>query len=428
MGKYNVMFVLVELSLWDVYHSVYRAFDAHPDFSPFVVLLPRQDISVSSDIQGWAEFLVDRGVRVVSGYDAASETWVPVIKFNPHVAFYTLGSTAFPKDYSIEVVSRVCRTCYLSYGFLLANFENYQFNQSFHHAAWRVFASTPREFALYEKYREESSLSVGPLKKCLNLLPGFKSSRGVPPKEDGKVVSAGYPKFDVYLDSSLLGPRESIWKAEDSKKIILAPHWTVAGVYPDLNLGNFHNYYESFWAMLERIPKSIEVLFKPHPNLGYALEVAGIMSQDEYVDYLDKLLALPNVSVALGSGYFEYFLTSDALITDSVSFLAEYLPTGKPVLFMNRKERKSLSQVGEELLEAYYHAECIDDIFSFIDKVVFGQNDPMRGQRDAALSRLGFLAEQKTSASRIFEEVFVSLELEGGTLLPSNDPTRARQI
>ena len=70
--------------------------------------------------------------------------------------------------------------------------------------------------------------------------------------------------------------------------------------------------------------------------------------------------------------YNDLFLTSDAMIHDSMSFIAEYLYVMKPSLFlMNDPDIENrLNDFGRMAVRQHYHAYNEQDISDFIENVV----------------------------------------------------------
>ncbi|UNM06420.1 MAG: CDP-glycerol glycerophosphotransferase family protein [Holosporaceae bacterium] len=100
--------------------------------------------------------------------------------------------------------------------------------------------------------------------------------------------------------------------------------------------GNFGTFDRNFSFFKEYIKKNESILFclKPHPNLKRALINTGFLSYDQYENYMNELISFQNVFLYDEGSYIELFKHSDAMITDSVSFLSEYLPANKPLLFL----------------------------------------------------------------------------------------------
>ena len=94
-------------------------------------------------------------------------------------------------------------------------------------------------------------------------------------------------------------------------------------------------------------------IFKPHPLLIKSSVECGIYkNEQEYREYCKEWDSLPNGRYIEGS-YVEYFLSSDCMIFDSMSFMTEYLFVNKPSLFLTR-EKLNLSELGEKIFPAHY--------------------------------------------------------------------------
>jgi len=355
-------FLVADTTLWDVYAPIYKKMQNSVDFELIVIAFERQDISSDKTGENVLSFFNSINIEPeMQGFDC--EPIVPLSSFDLDVVFYTLGSAAYPEQYKIENVSLYSLTCYLSYGFLLVDQKNYQFNQPFHHAAWTVFASTERELRHYDDYsvRLESNARL-----------------------------VGYPKFDIYDSVEIATPNRPL--------IIWAPHWSIGDIYPALNFGTFDTNFSEFLDYIKSNPQ-IDFVFKPHPNLRYATEKLDLgFSGEGFLGYVDQLNELSNVEVNFHGDYFKLFANSSAMVTDSVSFLAEYLPTSKPLLFLDRKDRAVMSEVGEELISIHYSsANSFEHVTSFIDNVVIAGIDSKRTARVNAMRKLLNIGDVSTS-------------------------------
>ncbi|MCG9081339.1 hypothetical protein [Laribacter hongkongensis] len=344
--RIQVVFLVADTSLWDVYEPIFRRLQADTDFMPRVCAFQRVDVTSDKNANEVQEFFDRRGVSVeLAGFDG--QPCQPLDPNRADLVFYTLGSVAYPEVYRIENVSHYARTCYLPYGFLLANESEYQFNQDFHHSAWTVFASTAREEGLYTQFSK---------------------------RRRNNVIRATYPKLE------LLDRRRRHVPRQQRPLIIWAPHWTIDQSYPKLNLGMFDRLAQPMLGLFAAHPE-VDFVFKPHPNLLFALQSTGLMDEVAYAEYLEQLEALHNVTVWKHGGYTDLFLSSHALLTDSVSFLAEYLPTGNPLLFLDREDRIPLSDVGEQVISMHYKARDFDAVRAFVEDQVLGNQDPQREAR-----------------------------------------------
>ena len=76
------------------------------------------------------------------------------------------------------------------------------------------------------------------------------------------------------------------------------------------------------------------------------------------------------------------FDTSDAMIDDSISFVGEYLYTGKPMLFLERPEQR-FNELGKKIIDAHYKVKGTDyyEIDTFLEDVVLAGNDTRKDIR-----------------------------------------------
>jgi 2-polyprenyl-3-methyl-5-hydroxy-6-metoxy-1,4-benzoquinol methylase len=354
----RVLFMVPHTSLFDVFLPIYRAMSQDPLFQPTVLAFRRVDIEADVDEHETKAFFASLGIEAhVVGFE--TDKFYPVL--DPDVfdiLFYTLGSGAYPEHYRPERTSQFFLTCYLSYGFLLSDQYDYQFNQVFHHAAWRIFASTTREKEMYDNY-------------CARI----KSN----------TVVSGYPKFDLFRSSSNQNKDGRIAsglgkKGQERPRVIWAPHWTLGLIYPLLNLGSFDKFCMEMLSIFDEF-SDIDFIYKPHPNLQYALEKTTFMNKDSYAIYLSMVVAKPNVEIWRHGDYVDMFANSAGMITDSSSFLAEYMPSGHPLLFLDRPDRALMAEVGEEIIAAYDRGFTADAIRDFLQVRIRDQVDDNSEQR-----------------------------------------------
>ena len=163
-----------------------------------------------------------------------------------------------------------------------------------------------------------------------------------------------------------------------------SPHCTDRRDKTPHTFSNFFEYYD-FFIRCAAVHPDVEFVLRPHPELFEHMVAAGLKTREEADSFRDRFNSLPNGQVYEGGDIFELFKESDALILDSLGFLAEYLPTRKPICFLDSPRRQRLNVIGEALLSAYYQAWNIRDIETFIEEVVVGEQDRMKDGRLAAL-------------------------------------------
>ena len=98
---------------------------------------------------------------------------------------------------------------------------------------------------------------------------------------------------------------------------------------------------------------------------------------------------MPNTQLEKGT-YVDLFMSSDAMIHDSASFVIEYLYTHKPVMFVSRDINHFLTgqiDLSREGFAQLYIGKDEREILDFVDNVVLGDDDPMLSQRMAFFER-----------------------------------------
>ena len=218
-----------------------------------------------------------------------------------------------------------------------------------------------------------------------------------------RLVYSGLPKTDkLFTDAA--GEVCFDWKCarSDAVKIIWAPHWSIKG-FRYHRLATFQFNYKFLYEYAAAHPETSWIV-KPHPQLLTSAVTTGVFpSTEAFEEYLRKWDALPNARVVTGGYYQDIFETSDGMILDSGSFIAEYQFTQKPMLFLTRKG-ECFSELGKAIIKANYSVDGsnFDGIAKFIDEVLINRHDVMSEARrkvfDAQLNYVkdnGMLAGEK---------------------------------
>lgn len=307
--------------------------------------------------------------NAVLAYNPENHKNINLKEFSPDIVFYQqpwglaeIHTPAFVSDFAL--------TCYIPYGFQsLNNIDNYTL--MFHGFLWKYFV--------------ESEINIKRFKKTNNAK---------------NCITTGYPKFDVYLKKSVVD-EDKLWKIPKNinpniKRVIYAPHHSF------FNTVKFATFAENGQFILEYAKNHSEIdwIFKPHPTFKQRLAADGIMSPKEAEQYYKDWDSLPNAQIYDKGNYFDIFKTSDALITDCVSFLAEYLPTKKPVLFLkSNKGGLSFNELGEKIVENYYHINNTKELEETIKKVIIAEEDYLHDKRVSAIKYLEI--DEKSASSKI---------------------------
>lgn len=248
---------------------------------------------------------------------------------------------------------------YVHYGFMMmANHGQHYHIGSFHPYLWRYFTQTEGHRLLHLE-NDPSAYS--------------------------KLVVTGYPKLDVYLSEA--GGGSELWPLpnQSARRIIYAPHHAVTK--GSLGMSTFA-WNHDLLLELARTTPGTQWLYKPHPNLKYAIARAKLMTREEYEAYERAWAELPNAAVYDSGRYFDVFRSSDVLITDCGSFLAEYLPTGNPIIWLVSATSVGLNAVGQSLADGFYQVRTIPELHETYKRVVVAGEDPLKATRERAIERV----------------------------------------
>ena len=133
--------------------------------------------------------------------------------------------------------------------------------------------------------------------------------------------------------------------------------------------------------LAKKYEEKIQFAFKPHPVLKYRL--INLWGKEKTENYYNQWDIMSNTQ--LEDGYYnDLFLTSDAMIHDSITFTAEYIYTAKPVLYIVRDTNMEYcwNTFGTMAFNSHYHAYNEQDIELFIENVVLNGNDPKADERN----------------------------------------------
>lgn len=358
----RVTFLVQREGYWPNQKTIYESMIADPAFNVSVIAIPKVPPAASApdpeNYRSLLAFLREQDMTFHMGYDLESNSWVnPLIFGVPDIVFLP-QPYAFTQSYLYHgsYLSHFCRIAYVHYGIMMANLPEVQYHAPFYSTCWRVFVEGPS----FRKLFVENA-----------------------PEMADRLVVTGHPVLDIYRVPARTA---GLWKMKSARKrIIWAPHFTVTRDRTPHAFSNFFKYYEYFLQAAGMYP-DIEFVLRPHPELFAHMVAAGLKTREEAEEYRRRFNVLPNGQVYEGGEIFELFKESDALILDSLGFLAAYLPAGKPICFLESQFRQRLNMIGEALLATYYTAWNIQDIDEFIRHVVLEDVDGMKPKRQEALA------------------------------------------
>lgn len=346
----NVCFFLIHESVWK-YEGLYQLLKEDKRFNPVVLVCPYvmygEDVMLN-DMENAYNSFKHRGYNVLKALKD-DNTWVDVKnELKPDIIFFTNPHNLTKPQYYIYNFQEYL-TCYVPYNFGNSHLLDMFHNQEFHNLIWKLFAES--------KIHKEYSVNVA-------------RNKGI------NVEVTGFPGTDKFLKITSGLDSDTNWKYKHTKKIIWAPHHTIDEDKSFISFSSFLIYYQFMFDLLDEFKDRVEIVFKPHPLLKVKLYENpdwGKQRTDEYYDSWNN-----HKYGGLNEGdYIDLFLTSDAMIHDSGSFLIEYLYTEKPVIRTDRDESiiSRLNTFGKMAYDVHYIANNKNEIIKYINDILFLEKD-----------------------------------------------------
>lgn len=379
-----MVFFATYSSSWK-YDYVYEAFFKHPRFNPIILICPVITYGKEYMLERMSECLElfnKKGYQTILSYNSDKNEYIDIKKdIDADIIFYTNPYKGLIHDrYYIDKFYEYI-TCYVPYAFD---------NSSGDHATNIPFLNVVSK--LYVETSEHQ-------------LHHIRNSRN---KGENTIVT-GYPGIESFIDKSRKIDSTGLWKCSDNKKkIIWAPHHTFDPVGV-VFYSCFLMYYQTMIDLAKKYNNEIQIAFKPHPLLRVKLE--NFWGKCRTEEYYNTWSNLPNTTLVEGD-YVDLFLTSDAMIHDSGSFLIEYLYVNKPVIRTHNGIDTStiLNSFAQRCIEqAYYQAYNADDIEKFIQNVIHGVDD-IKIQREKFIENYLSIPGGNSPSQNIVDDLINSID------------------
>jgi hypothetical protein len=292
--KLKVQFMIYHQTHWSC-QSIHDELVENKHFDVCIIVVPSLGVKESlreKIMRDTLDFFISRGMK--------AEIRDRLDDDKPDILFYQMYWQLIPEQFRIKHWFDKALCISIPYGFMIANITHCQFDGNFHNLVWLNCEETELHLAMAKKYSRNRGRNA---------------------------LATGYPKMDLLFPPR---PREQ----QKTYKIIYAPHYSIDKDW-QINFATFHLYYRQMLELVKNSPQ-IDFVFKPHPLLESRVQEVGLMTEQEYENYLSDWAALPNGQVILDGNYMELFQSADAMLLDSLSFIAEWLYTGKPICFISK--------------------------------------------------------------------------------------------
>ena len=129
------------------------------------------------------------------------------------------------------------------------------------------------------------------------------------------------------------------------------------------------------------------------------------MTKSEVEDYYNEWAKIGYV-YQMGD-YFDIFKSSDLMITDCASFLAEYLPSKKPLIRLIKDNSIEMSDLGSKIVSQYYNARNKKEIEYLFQLLAVEKNDYKKKEREKLVVEIVDFNE--SASNKIYKYILKSI-------------------
>lgn len=354
----NVDFLFQWAPGWTNYESVISVLQSDKRFCCRLILLPFHHSGVIDHENREAKnFLEQREIDYIwhEDYDFSKKRPDLVFIQNPY-------DFTRPERFScLELKRGNIKFAYIPYGLDVGDGDQnltYQYNMDCHNLASWIFVRSSQHKHLFKKY-----CSAG----------------------NKNVHVTGHPKFDTYRNYQNMCLER---KALHTPVLLWTPHFYEEG---RKGWSTFKVYCMAMIYMAINYP--IKLIIRPHPLFMGRLKIFNGEAVEMFKTLINYAKTYENITFDMNPSYQDSFLKADALLADAGSFLLEFLPSKKPILYLTHPECFGLNESAKFIYESHYVASDEQDIDDFV-KMLLVNEDPKYYLRMQALTENIFIPEE----------------------------------
>jgi len=346
--KIKVLFLVIHHSVWKL-DEVFQKMMNDDLFQPQILICPYTiygEEQMHDDMNSAFDFFLNKKYPVEKTLNDDG-TWIKLNTMDDIVFFTNPYPLTMTEYYHNPLRNKL--SCYVPYYFMATNHAGEAkdiYSTFFLSNVWKVFWPHNYHFNMHKMFSQNKAKNA--------LISGYPSCEPLVLKKNNT---------------------QGIWKKQSQvkKKVIIAPHHTIAHS-DDYTLSSFLELADFFQELALKYQDKVQWSFKPHPILRPNLNKHpkwGVKKTDEYYGFWKK-----NDFTQLDEGaYIDLFNQSDAIMHDSSSFICEYAFTGKPALFLMKKEKAKMmvNEFGKMFLSNYQIGKSKTLIESFVNAIIAGE-------------------------------------------------------
>jgi hypothetical protein len=367
----SLVFLCNRPAVWGSLKTVLESCVKDNHFNVTFIAMPSKkqlpEIVFNHDIyesEGAENFFKNLPCKVINGYDYERKTWFDIKKLKPNYIFYQRPYNAtIPPQYNSKVTSSYAKILYVPYftNFIGGCVFESCYNHDFFRHTYQIFIDS-----IYSKKELDR---------------WFSTLRKKP-----ETIVTGYPKYDnIDKLKDIDSDNWNFPKTKNVKRVIWTPRWCT-------DEGNCH-FFDYKDKLLDFVEKSndIDFIFRPHPQAFLEWNATGELPEVEAEKYKEKYNILPNAKIDTQKEYLTTFYSSDIMISDMSSVVAEYFLTGKPIIYCHKKD--CFNDFSRALSEGFYWVHNWEELEKTINMLKCG-NDPLKEKRQEIIEREFYLPKQ----------------------------------
>ena len=337
----NIVFVLHNLNSWYSLLDLYNELNGRDNIVLYIFVAEKNKSSYVC-----SKYLDEEGISYINvGNFSMEQCYSLLYSINPSCIFrQSPWDNDLDEKFSAVNISNF-KIVYVPYFSLnLVEFYNkninMQVNQNLHLLAWKIYCESQ------VSYLEFSKFYYGDISK----VKYFGNNKL-------NYINNYFKDKDKDKDKKL--------KSSEKLNILWAPHHSVDNKW--LGFGTFDINFFDFLNFAQKFKDKVEIVLRPHPLL---FENMSLVDKERLDVFLDSWGKLPNTTIDMDWDYLKLFEWSDLLVTDGISFLAEYPLTRKNLIFIENKHHLPFNINGKICVDCAHIAKSFEEISQFIFDVI----------------------------------------------------------
>jgi hypothetical protein len=235
-------------------------------------------------------------------------------------------------------------------------------------------------------------------KEVMFELPFFRKCEAIYAENDycvERFVRAGVKQSHIIKTGS---PALDHWDTDrgraDVPTVLWCPWWSTHWDGKDKNIMGYSTFIPSYRAVLDEASRRpyMRFIIRPHPLLWSELRNEALWTEQDELRFHARAAELDNVTVdgnvnatmryPVYQDHIEQFEQAWAMVTDGISFLAEFGYTGKPLLLTQAPGNPGWNPVGQAICDVVERSDGIKGLKSFLDRVERGIDPDAEKRRE----------------------------------------------